>query len=150
MGGELIILDMIYISTGCLAAATAAAAAAAFIAPALGYIPTSNTRAHRPEHKRNPGHSTHNTITLLTPRAYIASSHTLRYANNDHTTRPARSTAASELTVRGARGGRFVVVVAPLAPAAPPDTRGRRCRTYFLESNFSSTIFMFEEYSVES
>ncbi|CAH2087051.1 unnamed protein product [Euphydryas editha] len=36
--------------TGCLAAATAAAAAAAFIAPALGYIPTSNTRGHRLQH----------------------------------------------------------------------------------------------------
>lgn len=48
--------------TGCLAAATAAAAAAAFIAPALGYIPASNTRAHGLQHTiSKTGHSTHST-----------------------------------------------------------------------------------------
>lgn len=73
IGDKLMTSRMIYVKceglTGCLAAATAAAAAAAFIAPALGYIPTSNTRAHRLQH---------------TPGEYRAQALTTQHTNTEY------------------------------------------------------------------
>lgn len=100
-----------------------------------------HTRSSSEEHKIK-GHSTHSTeatrSTLV--RAPIHASHT-RLVIATKKTQPPRTRAASELTSGGTR-----------LPGPPPlrPPFACLCHTYFLHSNFSSTIFMFEEYLGES
>lgn len=129
--------------TGCLAAATAAAAAAAFIAPALGYIPASNTHTHGLKNTIcKTGHSTHSTLGTQSHKIHArtqSQSHaTIRCWRNYQRTSFSRE-RCKRTDLRGA------------PPAASPGTRPTlACRLplpyIFLHSNFSSTIFMFEEY----
>lgn len=154
MGGMLIISTMIYVSIyathrvpsgrhgsgGC----SGVHRARARIHPHVKHTRSSSTA-----HRNYIGHNTHFTKATKTTsssntwyaRKQFCKSHATR-GKITLKTQPSSTSNTNELSER--RG--------TASPGTPPPWPpfACRCRTYFLHSNFSSTIFMFEEYLGES
>lgn len=112
--------------------------------------PVKHTRSSSKTHSKT-GHSTHSTRTTQQHRTH-ARKYSARLVTrdalllkNERDTHPLHTNVTNELArcwVRGAPHRRDLP--SPVDPRLA--CRLPRCHTYFLHSNFSSTIFMFEEY----